>query len=285
MFQPVALLTEHGDFEHAVFGRHLGRFTAFYDRFVTQAVGDQVGDRNDLQAVFLRHFEQLRQAGHRTVFVHDLDQCSGGLQSGQSSQVHGGFGMSRTAQNAFLTGSERVDVPRTPQVGGFGLRVGQCPQGRRAVVDRNARSAAFAQQIDRHGERRAEQRSVVRLHHVEFELCAALFGKRSTQHTATVLEHEIDDFGRHLLGCYDEVAFVFPVFVIDDDDDFSLAEILDGFFYRIQYFFVFHGLFYFLFLCAKRANIPEIFSLIFLNFTTYQSTSSSPESFVALYVR
>ena len=45
----------------AVFGRHLGRFTAFYDRFVTQAVGDQVGDRNDLQAVFLRHFEQLRR--------------------------------------------------------------------------------------------------------------------------------------------------------------------------------------------------------------------------------
>ena len=95
----------------------------------------------------------------------------------------------------------------------------------------------------------------------------------------------IDFYKVDLLGCYDEVAFVFPVFVIDDDDDFSLTEILDGFFYCIQYFFVFHGLFYFLFLCAKRANIPEIFSLIFLNFTTYQSTSSSPESFVALYVR
>ena len=239
VFQPVALLTEHGDFEHAVFGRHFGRFTPLDDRLVAQAIGDQVGDRNDLQPVFLRHFEQLRQAGHRTVFVHDLDQCSGGLQPGQSSQVHGGFGMSRTAQNAFLTGPERVDVSRTPQVGGFGIRVGQCPQGRRTVVDRNARGAAFAQQIDRHGERRAEQRGVVLLHHVEFELRATLFGKRGAQHAATVLEHEIDDFGRHLLGSYDEVAFVFPVFVIDDDDDFSLAEIFDGFLYRIQYFFRF----------------------------------------------
>ena len=116
----------------------------------------------------------------------------------------------------------------------------------------------------------------------------SLSAKKGTEVKAAadgVVKDEIDDFGRHLLGCYDEVAFVFPVFVIDDDDDFSLTEILDGFFYCIQYFFVFHGLFYFLFLCAKRANIPEIFSLIFLNFTTYQSTSSSPESFVALYVR
>ena len=128
--------------------------------------------------------------------------------------------------------------PGRPQVvEGLGLRVGQCPQGRRAVVDRNARSAAFAQQIDRHGERRAEQRGVVRLHHVEFELCAALFGKRGTQHTATVLEHEIDDFGRHLLGCYDEVAFVFTVRVIGDDDDMAGLQFFQCFFDGVEFTF------------------------------------------------
>ena len=174
--------------------------------------------------------------------------------------------MSRTAQNAFLTGPERVDVSRTPQVGGFGIRVGQCPQGRRTVVDRNARGAAFAQQIDRHGERRAEQRGVVLLHHVEFELRATLFGKRGAQHAATVLEHEIDDFGRHLLGSYDEVAFVFPVFVIDDDDDFSLAEIFDGFLYRIQYFFVFHGLCLFFVFMSETCEYPGDLLLDFLEF-------------------
>ena len=44
---------------------------------------------------------------------------------------------------------------------------------------------------------------------VEIEGCLLYtsFGKRSTQHTATVLEHEIDDFGRHLLGCYDAVSY------------------------------------------------------------------------------
>jgi len=50
------------------------------------------------------------------------------------------------------------------------------------------------------------------------------------QHSAAVAEHEVDDFRRDGLGGANEVALVFPAFVIDDDDDVALAELGDGFF-------------------------------------------------------
>ena len=77
----------------------------FDDRLFAQTVGDQIGDGDDFQVEFLRHFEQLRQAGHRAVLVHDLDQSAAGLQSGQTGQIDGRFGMSRPAQHPLLAGT------------------------------------------------------------------------------------------------------------------------------------------------------------------------------------
>ena len=48
------------------------------------AVGDQVGDGPDLQAVQLGEGDEVGQARHRAVVVHDLADDPGGLQSGQA---------------------------------------------------------------------------------------------------------------------------------------------------------------------------------------------------------
>ena len=42
-------------------------------------------------------------------------------------------------------------------------------------------------------------------------------------------DHEVDDLGRHLLGRADEVAFVFAVLGVDDDDHSAAADGVDGF--------------------------------------------------------
>ncbi|MFQ8806808.1 MAG: hypothetical protein ACLR8Y_19255 [Alistipes indistinctus] len=48
------------------------------------------------------------------------------------------------------------------------------------------------------------------------------------------MQHEVDDFGRDLFRSDDEVAFVFTVFVVDDDYDFPLADILEYLFDTID---------------------------------------------------
>ena len=46
--------------------------------------------------------------------------------------------------------------------------------------------------------------------------------------------HEVDDLGRGVFRRDEEIAFVFAVLVVDDDDDFSASNGLDGFRNRVQ---------------------------------------------------
>ena len=242
VLQPVALLAERREAEHPPLGGHVDRHAPFDDRLFAQTVGDQIGDGDDFQVEFLRHFEQLRQTGHRAVLVHDLDQSTAGLQSGQTGQIDGRFGMSRPAQHPLLAGTQRIDMARTPQIRRTGGGIGQRTDRGGAVVDRDAGGATLPQQVDRHGEGSPQQRSVVLLHHVQFQLLAARLRKRCAEHAAAVGEHEIDDLGGDFLGGDDEIALVFAVFVVDDDHDPALAEILDSLFDRIENSVLSHNL-------------------------------------------
>ncbi len=64
----------------------------------------------------------------------------------------------------------------------------------------------------------------------EIKLFAAFFGERETDEAAAELGHEIDGFGSDFFRGHGEVAFVFAVLVIDQDDHAALADFLDGFF-------------------------------------------------------
>ena len=60
------------------------------------------------------------------------------------------------------------------------------------------------------------------------ESVAEFRAERKADQPAAVLGHEVDDFGRDLFGCDGEVAFVFPIFVVDDHQHSAGAEVLDG---------------------------------------------------------
>jgi hypothetical protein len=51
---------------------------------------------------------------------------------------------------------------------------------------------------------------------VEFETSIA--GESEAEEPASVCEHEVDDVGGDGLGGTDEVAFVFAILVVDEDD-------------------------------------------------------------------
>ena len=56
----------------------------------------------------------------------------------------------------------------------------------------------------------------------------SLLGQGETDQTTPVLGHEVDRFRRDLFGGQHEVAFVFTVFVVDDDDHAPVADFVNG---------------------------------------------------------
>ena len=59
-----------------------------------------------------------------------------------------------------------------------------------------------------------------------------LFGHRQANQPAAVLGHEIDDLGSDMLGGDGQIALVFAVFVVDDDNHAARAELFYRFFDR-----------------------------------------------------
>ncbi len=71
-----------------------------------------------------------------------------------------------------------------------------------------------------------EQRTA---HRLQVETVAKGRRHRQADHAAGVTHHEIDGFRRRLLRGDDEIAFVFAVLVIDEDDHAALVQLLQGF--------------------------------------------------------
>ena len=149
--------------------------------------------------------------------------------------------MPGAAQHAAGFGTQRKDVPGAGVVAGLGGRIGQVTDGRRAVVGADARRAAIADQVDRHGKGGFVQGGVAAHHEAEAELVGAFFLQGRADEAPPVGGHEIDGFGRHRFGGADEIPFVFAVFVIHDNNDFTGAKIGEGFFNGVELNITGHG--------------------------------------------
>ena len=79
---------------------------------VAAAVGDQVGDGGDLQAVELGEGDQVRQPRHGAVVVHDLADHAGRIQPGEPRDIDRRLGMAGAHQHAAVAGGKRKDVAR-----------------------------------------------------------------------------------------------------------------------------------------------------------------------------
>ena len=58
-------------------------------------------------------------------------------------------------------------------------------------------------------------------------MLAARLGQGQTDQATRVLDHEIDRFGRDVLGGDDDVAFVFAIFLVDQDDHLAGTNVGD----------------------------------------------------------
>ena len=86
--------------ELAVCGRHLRLGDPLDHLLVAAAVGDDVGDGDDVDAVLLGEVLQLRHPCHRAVVVHDLADDAGRVKAGHPGEVDDGLGLPGPHQHA-----------------------------------------------------------------------------------------------------------------------------------------------------------------------------------------
>lgn len=217
------------DAEVAVFGGEVHFDFAVDEAFVFHPVLDEVFDGDDFEFVLLGDFEELGQAGHGAVGVHDFDEDAGGFEAGEDGEVGGGFGVAGTAEDAAGFGAEGEDVAGAGEVIGLAVGVDEVLDGFGAVVGGDAGGAAVADEVDRDGEGGFVVGGIAGDHEFEAEAVAHGFGHGHADESAAVGGHEVDDLGGDVSGGGDEVAFVFAVFVVHDDDEFAFLDVGDGF--------------------------------------------------------
>ena len=171
---------------------------------------------------------QFRATGHAAVGVEDLHQHAGRFQPGHQREVAGRFGMAGAIEHAAGLRRQRKDVPRLGQIPRLGIGAHGGAHGMRAVVGGNAGGDAFGR-LDADGEVGMVRRGVVLDHRRQAQLPAALAGQRQADQAARVGDHEVDvgrldQFGRH-----DQIALVFAILVVDDDDHAAVADFFQQF--------------------------------------------------------
>lgn len=204
-------------------------------RLVAAAVGDQVLDGDDRQAVLAGERDQLGQPEHHTVLARDLDDRPGGAQSGEPGEVDGGLGVAVADEDAAGAGAQREDVAGPDEVTAARDAAREHPQRGGAVGGGDAGgNAVGGGGVDGDREGGLHRLGVVLDHLRQFEAFqfVALHGR--ADQPAALAHHEGDDLGRGLLGGDDEVALVLTVLVVHDDDGTARGDVTDGLLDRVQ---------------------------------------------------
>ena len=195
---------------------------------MTQAVANHLRDGQHLQPMGGAEALQVGHARHGAVVVHDLADDAGRDEAGHARQVDGGFGLAGAHQHAAFARAQRKDVAGTRQVG--------CGCVAESMATRIvwARSAAEMPVVT---PSRASMLSVKAVPKREVFSCdirrqaqvvGALLGEGQADEAAAVAGHEVDGFGSDIFGGQREVAFVFAVFVVHDDDHAAGLDLGDG---------------------------------------------------------
>ncbi|CAM5344126.1 hypothetical protein SVIOM74S_08567 [Streptomyces violarus] len=221
--------------EGAVGGGQLGPGLAADGGFAATAVGDQILDRDDRQAVLAGEGDQLGQAQHRAVLPGDLDDRAGRAQAREAGEVDGGLGVAVARQDPAGPGAQREDVAGADEVVGAGDAVGEQLEGGGAVGGRDAGAHAVrGGGVDGDRERGLHRLGVVLDHLRELQAIQLLALHRGADQAAALAHHEGDDLGGRLLGGDDEVALVLAVLVVDDHDRAAGRDIGDGLLDRVE---------------------------------------------------
>ena len=164
-----------------------------------EAVGDEVLDRDDPEAVLAGEGDELGEPLHRAVVVDDLGEDAGGLEPGEAREIDAGLGVAGALEDAAVAGDQRKDVAGADEILGRGVAARQRPDGRGALGRGDAGGHPDLV-VDRDGEGGAERIDVVGDHRLEVERAGAGLGHRHADDAAGVADHEGELLRRRLAG-------------------------------------------------------------------------------------
>jgi hypothetical protein len=206
----------------------------FDEVIIAHPVSDEIADRADLQVMLAREADEIVEAGHGAVLVHDLADHPRGVEASQPRDVDRRFGVAGAHQCAAITRHQREDVAGGNEIIRALGRVDRNGDRARPVCRRDAGGDAFLR-LDRDGEGGLHRFLVVAAHRFEPEQVDAFLGEREADEAAPVHRHEVDRLrGRHLRGD-DEIAFVLAVLVVDEDVHPAVARLVDDLFDRCEH--------------------------------------------------
>ena len=209
-------------------------FGSFDDIVVVfAAIGDQVTDRADFQLMFPGKRDQIVQPRHRAVIAHDFTDDAGGVESRKARNIHRRLRMAGANQNAAVAGDQGKDMARCNDRIGTAGGVDCHGYGARPVGGGNACGDALCR-LDRGGEGRAVPGAVIGAHQFQTKLAHPGTGQGQADQAAPVTGHEIDGIGRRHLARNDEIALIFAILVIHQDEHAAIARLFDQLLGRCQ---------------------------------------------------
>ena len=223
----------------AAVGGQADGFNFLDEALALAAVFDEVFDGAKFELVSHGEGAKFGQAGHRAVVVHDFADDGDGAATSQASQVDGGFGMSGALKNAAVFGPQGENVPRLDKVFGNGDRVGQDADGLSAISGANSGGNALGG-VDTNLKVGAKRVPVFGDHFFNAELSEPLLRGRAADKAAPEFSHKVDGLRSDGLGRQDEVALVFAVGVVHNDDHFAGVNVAEDVWDGIKLFFFAH---------------------------------------------
>ena len=221
--------------EVAVGGGQPGLGLAAHGRLALPAVGDQVLDGDDRQAVLAGEQHQFRQPRHGAVLVGDLADGRGRAQAGEPGEVDARLGVAVAGQHAAGAGPQREDVAGAHEVARGAAGVAEHAQGQGAVGGADAGGGAvFGGGVHADGEGGTHRLGVLGHHLRQVEAVQLGAFQRGADQAAALGHHEGDQFGGGELGGEDQVALVLPVLVVDHHDRAAGRDVRDGPLHGVQ---------------------------------------------------
>jgi len=230
MFLRIDVIVEAHEVEDAGLGGQLRTDHLPHQGLVLDAVGDDIRNGADLQAVGHGELLELGPARHGPVVVHDLADHRTGPQPRHPAQVHRALGLPGPHERPAGLGAQGEHVAGPGQVIGPRVRCDGRTDGDSPVRGRYAGGDAPLR-LDGDREAGAELAGVVPDHGLQVEPVRNAGIEGQAYEPPSVLGHEIDVAGAHELRRHGEVALVLTVFVVHEDDHPALEQFLYRFFY------------------------------------------------------
>lgn len=217
------------ELEFAEIGGYAALRAQLDEFFAEPAMVDEVGDGANAESVGKGEAFEVGHAGHGPIGIEDFANDRSGFEAGEADEIDSRFGVSGATQHAPALGDEREDMAGLDEIFGAGSGIGEYADCGGAIGGADPGGDA-ASRVDGHGEMGGERFPVFADHSGKAETFGRLGGDWSADETAGMSGHEIDH-GRGNAGRGgDEIAFVFALAIVGNNDEGSIGEFAGGVF-------------------------------------------------------